>query len=130
FPYLNWSSLGAIAGALVYIALIIYGVIGLIKAIQKKEKNIIAYGILIYLGTFILFSNLFFTIGTFMNERFMYMPSLGFAIIVGYLISPPTPQRGDQSVRQGKGLIPPLGGGGAFIFIILLFLYSIKTISR
>jgi tetratricopeptide (TPR) repeat protein len=121
FPYLNWSSMKAIAGLLVYLALIIYGVLGLIKAIQKKEKNIIAYGVLIYLGTFILFSNLFFTIGTFMNERFMYMPSLGFAIILGYIICPYTP----SIVGKVKNVAMMQA-----VLIILLVAYSAKTIAR
>jgi len=121
FPYLNWSSIGALAGLIVYLALIVYGVLGLMKAIQKKERNIIAFGVLIYLGTFILFSNLFFTIGTFMNERFMYMPSLGFAIILGYIICPYTPSIIGKMKKESTMQA---------VLLILLIAYSAKTIAR
>lgn len=47
-----------------------------------RKKKIVAFGILYYLITFSPVSNLLFPIGTNMAERFMFMPSLGFCIIV------------------------------------------------
>lgn len=51
-----------------------------------RKRKIIAFGILYYFITFSPVSNLFFPIGTNMAERFMFMPSLGFCIIVASLL--------------------------------------------
>ena len=51
-----------------------------------RKKRIIAFGILYYFITFSIVSNLFFPIGTNMAERFMFMPSLGFSLIVASLL--------------------------------------------
>ncbi len=54
---------------------------------SKKPLKIIGYTMLFFVGTFILFSNLFFEIGVFMNERFMYIPSLGIVLLFVFLLS-------------------------------------------
>lgn len=51
-----------------------------------RKKHIIAFGILYYFITFSIASNFFFPIGTNMAERFMFMPSLGFCLIVARLL--------------------------------------------
>jgi len=51
-----------------------------------RKKKSIAFGILYYFITFSIVSNLFFPIGTNMAERFMFMPSLGFCLIVANLL--------------------------------------------
>ena len=62
------------------IALIVYA------AINFKKKSVIAYGIAFFVITFSITSNLLFNVGTFMNERFVFMASLGFTLILGYWI--------------------------------------------
>ncbi|NHM00969.1 hypothetical protein [Flavobacterium difficile] len=47
-----------------------------------RNRNWIAFGILYYFITFSVVSNFFFSIGANMAERFMFMPSLGFCLIV------------------------------------------------
>lgn len=55
----------------------------LIWAIRNiRNRNWIAFGILYYFITFSIVSNFFFSIGANMAERFMFMPSLGFCLIV------------------------------------------------
>jgi protein O-mannosyl-transferase len=51
-----------------------------------RNRNWIAFGILYYFITFSIVSNFFFSIGTNMAERFMFMPSLGFCLIVATLL--------------------------------------------
>lgn len=59
----------------------------LIWAIRNiRNRNWIAFGILYYLITFSIVSNFFFSIGANMAERFMFMPSLGFCLIVATLL--------------------------------------------
>jgi len=78
--YATWSSMGAIIGVLLIIGLLVVIVRGF------KSKSIYAFSALFFLGTSILISNLFFPIGVFMNERFMYIPSIGVVIAVVYFV--------------------------------------------
>tara|TARA_B100000780_G_scaffold277413_1_gene248069 strand:+ start:326 stop:2311 length:1986 start_codon:yes stop_codon:yes gene_type:complete len=68
----HWASL---LGVVFLIAIIAYAFWGL----MKKEKNSI--GAWIFLGTIALVLNALFPVGVFMNERFMFIPSLGILII-------------------------------------------------
>ena len=72
----NWQ---VILSVLVYMALGVYALIRLPK------KDPVSFGILFYLGTLFLVSNIPFPIGTNMSERFLYMPSVGFGFIIAYL---------------------------------------------
>jgi tetratricopeptide (TPR) repeat protein len=72
----NWKVL---LSFLVYALLTFFSVKGILK------KKVWAYGILFYLITLSIVSNIVFPIGTNMSERFMYMPSLGYAIGIAAL---------------------------------------------
>ncbi|MBK9982568.1 MAG: tetratricopeptide repeat protein [Saprospiraceae bacterium] len=52
-----------------------------------KTRSWWAYGILFYVFTMSITSNLVFPVGTNMSERFAFLPSVGFAIIVGLGLS-------------------------------------------
>lgn len=85
-PYYDWSETMSIVSLVAYVALFGFGIYTLIRKLQGKPANIYGYGALFYLGTFILFSNLFFEIGAFMNERFLFIPSLGFCLPLAYVL--------------------------------------------
>jgi tetratricopeptide (TPR) repeat protein len=85
--YASWASLGTIAGALIMVGLLIVIVRGF------KSKSIYSFAALFFLGTTILVSNLFFPIGVFMNERFMYVPSIAFVIVIAYFFLTYLPQK-------------------------------------
>ena len=53
-------------------------------AMGWKKKQVLSYCILFYLSSLSIVSNIVFPIGTNMSERFLFMPSLGFAIAVSY----------------------------------------------
>jgi protein O-mannosyl-transferase len=61
------------------VALVAYTLLSL------KKKGVVAYALAFFMITFSITSNLLFNVGTFMNERFLFMPSLGFALLAGYL---------------------------------------------
>lgn len=69
--------------------------IGLItlSLIGLKSKKIYSFAILFFLGNYLLVSNLLFPIGVFMNERFMYIPSLGFSILLVWTLVQFLPQK-------------------------------------
>ncbi len=60
------------------VALIAYSIWNL------RMKTVPAYAILFFIFTFSITSNLFFNVGTFMNERFVFVPSAGFTLLVGW----------------------------------------------
>lgn len=63
--------------------------LGLLYAVISgwKKRTWWAYGILFYVCTMSITSNIVFPIGTNMSERFAFLPSIGFALILGYAIS-------------------------------------------
>lgn len=73
----DWKFLGSL---LVYLALIGY----VVKNILKKSP--IVFGVIFYLATISIYSNVFFSIGSSFAERFMFLPSLGFAIVAVFLL--------------------------------------------
>lgn len=95
------------------IALVVYALINL------KKKSVIAFGIAFFVITFSITSNLLFNVGTFMNERFVFMASLGFTLIIGYWLYL-------LSVSQSAALRKVSLGA----FAMLSILYGIKTFTR
>ncbi|PKP03047.1 MAG: hypothetical protein CVU11_09735 [Bacteroidetes bacterium HGW-Bacteroidetes-6] len=94
------------------IALVIFSIVVFIRGIGKK--SVVSFGLLIFWATFSIASNLLFNIGTFMNERFMFVPLLGFAIIGGYYFG--------KYRAKLKWLTS--------VLVILLTAYTAKTIVR
>jgi tetratricopeptide (TPR) repeat protein len=69
-----------ILSALLYVAMGVYALLRLPK------KDPVCYGILFYLATLSIASNIVFPIGTNMNERFVYMPSIGFCLVAAVMV--------------------------------------------
>lgn len=59
---------------------------------QWKKSRITAFSILFFFISLSIVSNLVFSVGTFMNERFIYMPSVGFCLLLAYLVTRKLPQ--------------------------------------
>lgn len=95
------------------IVLVVYALLNL------KKRSVIAYGILFFIITFSITSNLLFNIGTFMNERFVFIPSLGFTLIVGYAL-----------YRLGVSKPVGLQKLSVAILAVVGLLYGIKTFTR
>jgi tetratricopeptide (TPR) repeat protein len=112
--YASWGDFGAIIGIL------LMG--GLLWIIIKgfKSKSIYAFSALFFLGTAILISNLFFPIGVFMNERFMYIPSVGLVVAVSYFLIEYVPSK-----IKGIKTLTILGGIG-----LVTIIFSVGTVSR
>jgi hypothetical protein len=79
-PIMSWSNWTAILSLLLHLFLII------IAIRQWKKKSAWAYGILFYMITLSIVSNLVISVGTFMNERFVYHALLGFSIVAAWLL--------------------------------------------
>ena len=79
-PVMNWSDWAPILSLLIHLALLV------LMFVTLKRKSVISYSIAFYFITFSVVSNLFISVGTFMNERFVYHASLGFCIALSWLL--------------------------------------------
>ena len=121
YPYhieiVNWSNPVALVSLLLYTGIGIYAVYGLIN-----KKDVCSYAIWFYLLPLSVVSNIFFPIGAFMGERFIFFSSIGFAVFIGWLIYSYIP----RLAGNAKSATCLMGA----IMICILSLYSIKTINR
>lgn len=95
------------------IALVGYGIWKL------KKKTVPAFGILYFIVTFSIVSNLLFNVGTFMNERFVFMSSIGFTLIVGWWL-----------YLLATSSVPALQKTAVGITTAVCLLFGIKTFTR
>lgn len=94
-----------------------------------KSRNPVAFWVLFSFATISLVSNVLFLIESTMAERFLYMPSIGFAVAVAYLALKYT---GLLHTGHGLSLNSLLRLKPVFTIsaTIILALYSFKTVSR
>jgi protein O-mannosyl-transferase len=80
-PRLTWSDSRALLGLALHI--------GLIAVILRgwKNKTVWAYTAAFYLITLSIVSNVVVSVGTFMNERFVYHASIAFCIAAAYFLT-------------------------------------------
>lgn len=79
-PIMHWNDWRPILSLILYIAMAVVFIRG------WKKKTVWAYAVAFYLIALSIVSNLFISIGTFMNERFVYHASLGFCIALAWLL--------------------------------------------
>jgi hypothetical protein len=80
-PKVGWTDWKAIASLVVYLAMGIWAVLNIPK------KRVLAYSILYWIVTLSIVSNLVVSVGSFMNERFAYMPSVAFCIAFAWFFA-------------------------------------------
>ncbi len=79
-PKMNWTSIWSILSLLIHVGL------GYIAMKNINKKSVLAYCILFYLFTISIVSNIVFPVGTFMNERFVYISSIGFCLAAAWFL--------------------------------------------
>ncbi len=100
----------AIMSLVLHICLLGYG----IKSLLKKE--VLGFSIVFYLITLSIASNLLFSVGTLMNERFLFMPSIGFCMAVSAILL-------KYKIKLGPRIL-------LWIVYATVLLYSLKTVTR
>jgi len=108
----------------VWLSFVIYlGIfIFMLWSMSKKRKNKYGYAIAWFLIPLSIVSNVFVMIGTFMNERFVYISSVGFCLAIAILLIQNMPNW-IKNVSLYRGVV--IG-----FLMIVVGLYSIKTITR
>jgi tetratricopeptide (TPR) repeat protein len=81
-PFVGFGNIWVLITVALYTAMGAYS----IYRLTKDRKDPWAFGILFYLSTLFLFSNLPFLIGAAMGERFLFFASVGFCLVVALAI--------------------------------------------
>ena len=117
-PKMDWTNVWSIVSLATYVLLSIFAVYSLYR------KSIPGFAAIFYLATLSIVSNLPFSIGTFMNDRFVFISSVGFCIFMAWLLVQKIP----TWINTGKIAEIPV------VSAIVLGLFSLgfvaKTIER
>ncbi|MEZ4989754.1 MAG: tetratricopeptide repeat protein [Saprospiraceae bacterium] len=109
---MSWGDPMVLLSLVVYLGLAVYGIIRLMK------RDPLSYGILFYLITLSIVSNILFPVGTNMSERLIFMPSVGFCIVLAILAW-------RLIKRAQKNFTPTVAGLG-----LIVMLFGLKTVLR
>ena len=113
-PIMNWAKGGTLVSLALYLGLAGLAIYGLFK------KHIVSFCIVFFMATLSITSNLFFPVGTFMNERFVYASSAGSVLFMAWVIGHYLP------VKFGsKGKMISMA-----LFALFMIGYTAKTIWR
>lgn len=115
-PLIQLTDWRALLPLVLYLALIAFAIL------RFPTRSITVFGILFYLLTLFVVSNLVFSVGTFMNERFIFMPSLGFTMVAAALFSQKLP----LIIRKPE-LFRTVS---VSVLLVILALFTLKTYSR
>jgi tetratricopeptide (TPR) repeat protein len=101
-PKVGWSDWRAL------LSLALYAAMGIVALLNLRKRRVPAYAIAFFLITLSIVSNLFVSVGTFMNERFVYTPSVAFCLLGGWFFARYLPKllksEGDGASILGTGL--------------------------
>lgn len=100
---------------LFWLSLTAYAALGWLVFKGWKTRAVWAFAILFFLVTFSLYSNLVYTIGTHFGERLLFIPSVGFCVVVAWL---------------AWRFIPAKPALPVAVLALLLVGYSAKTVAR
>jgi len=114
-PKVNWTDYRALFSLILYAGMITWSILAI------KKRSVAAYAILFFVFTLSIVSNLFVSVGSFMNERFAYMPSVGFCLLAAWFLVEKVP-----SVLKK----PSFQYVGVLVFIPFVAFFSWRTIIR
>ena len=113
-PILNWGDYRAILGLLVHLTL------AAIVIWKWRSKSIESFAILFYLAALSIVSNIVINVGTFMNERFIFISTVGSCLLIVYLLK--------DKLSHWKN---PIGKYMSYgILGVMIIGYSLKTYTR
>ena len=116
--YFNQIPFIGVKDPMFLLSMLVNGGLVVYAVINFRKKTILSFSILFYFITFSIVSNFFFTVGALMNERFIYMSSLGFCIFIACMLL-----KAKDRFRISANIL-------SGILVVILLLYSVKTISR
>lgn len=115
---MNFTKPAVLLSLAVHIGLIWYAFGGILRG----KRDLVRFGVAFYLLTLSIVSNLVFPIGTNMGERFLFMPSVGFVLIVAAFLMRLTEAGQGFDLQKIKTPLAVLG--------VVVALFSLKTVLR
>lgn len=70
----------------VLLSLAVYGGLGVLILRGWQKRDLVSFGLAFFLITLSIVSNIVFPVGTNMAERFMFMPSVGFSLVLAVIL--------------------------------------------
>jgi len=116
-PKVGWSDWKALASLVLYLGM------GAWAVLTWRKRSVAAWCIVFFLLTLSIVSNLFVSVGTFMNERFVYMPSVAFCVLVAWVLARKLPQVFKSNLDAPSILAVGILAG-------LMGFYSWRTLTR
>jgi protein O-mannosyl-transferase len=98
-PIMNWSDWQVLLSLAAYLGLAAVFFRGF------RQRSLPAFAVLFYLATLSIVSNLFFPVGTFMNERFVFISSLAWTLVLAWLLADQLPKRLPAKVGLPAGML-------------------------
>ncbi|MDG2451189.1 MAG: hypothetical protein P8M34_16200 [Saprospiraceae bacterium] len=77
-PIMKWNQITPVLSAALHIVMFVVAIL------SRKKWRIITWSVLTYLLTMTIVSNAFVGVGTFMNERFLFVSSIASSVLVAY----------------------------------------------
>ncbi len=111
-PIIEWHQIRAWGALILVVSLAIVA----LKLLPRK--HILSYSLLFYAISLAPVSNILFPVGVFMNERFVFVASIGFSLASAYYM------------RQAILKWPTSKKLFLAVFVVIMLLYAIKTIDR
>jgi tetratricopeptide (TPR) repeat protein len=115
-PIMNFSDMSVVFCTLLYIALGAFTLWGIFK------KNKYAYAVVWFVVPLSIVSNIFVQVGTFMNERFIYISSIGFCMVLADFLIYQLPKWLKQKALYQSVVV-------CFLLTLLCF-YGADTVAR
>lgn len=117
-PKMNWADWRVLLSLAAYVFLGIWAYQQVRKSRQLNAGTwaIPAYSILYYLLTISVVSNVFVRTSTFLNERYLFMPSVGFCLLAAWFLVQKLPEYLRKSPGQPNVLSIIVLGGIAVLF--------------
>jgi len=100
----------------VFLSLLLHAGLIIYSLLAFKKNKVVSFGIWFYIITLSIVSNLVVGVGTFMNERFIFISSLGACLIMAWLL-----------VKAGNKWNPRVF---QVLTLVILVLYGAKTMQR
>jgi len=116
-PKVGWSDWRALLSLALYLGM------GAWAVLNWRKRSVAAWCVVFFLLTLSIVSNLFVSVGTFMNERFVYMPSIAFCVLVAWLLARKLPE-----LFRSKSDAPSILAVG--ILAIMLGFFGWRTVTR
>ena len=95
-PYTGFNNIGVWLSLIVYVSIAVLGVVRLIR----KREDALAFGILFFLVTISVFTNILFLLASEMAERFLFFPSVGYCLVAAFVIEQFLVKRGTSDTRE------------------------------